>query len=271
MRDIGYIEGENVVYEVRSGAPKELPALASELVRSNVDLMLCVSSAPVRAAMGVTRTVPIVALDLETDPVASGFAVTLGHPGGNLTGWFLDFPEFSAKQLEILKETLPALTQVMVLWDPAMERAPLSGFESASRRLHVRVFVREVGDASLLDLIFKDAVAKKVGAVLVMQSPTLVGYRRQIAKLAADFRLPLMGMFTYFTADGALLSYGPNVDDMYRRTTVYIDQILKGARPGDLPIRRPEKFDFVVNIRTARTLGVRLPQSVLARADEVIR
>jgi len=221
--------------------------------------------------MGVTRTLPVVALDLETDPVASGFAANLARPGGNLTGFFLDLPGFSGKQLEILKETLPVLSQVVILWDPSMERAPLAGLESASRALGLRFFVREVADQSMLGSIFHDALAKKAGAVLVMQSPTLVGHRRQILKLAADFRLPVMGMFRNFTVEGALLSYGPNIDEMYRRTTVYVDKILKGAKPGDLPIQRPEKFDFVVNTRTASELSLTIPVSVLAQADEVIR
>ena len=237
MQELGYIEGQNLLLEIREGIPQQLPELALELVRLNVDLILCVSSAPVRAAMGVTRTVPIVALDLETDPVASGFAATLAWPGGNLTGLFLDLPEFSAKQLEILKETLPTLAQVIILWDHSMERTPLSSLDGASRALHLRLLIREVEDESTLASIFEDAIARKAGAVVVMQSPRLVGYRLQILKLAAASHLPVMGMFTNFTDEGALLSYGPNIDEMYRRTTVYIDSILKGTKPGDLPIR----------------------------------
>ena len=152
-----------------------------------------------------------------------------------------------------------------------MERTPLSSLDGASRALHLRLFIREVEDESTLASIFEDAIARKAGAVVVMQSPRLVGYRLQILKLAAASHLPVMGMFTNFTDEGALLSYGPNIDEMYRRTTVYIDSILKGTKPGDLPIQRPEKFDFVVNMRTARALGLKIPRSVLARADEVIR
>lgn len=271
MRELGYIEGQNVVFETRNGTPDQLPAMASELVRLNVDLIHCASSAPVRAVMGVTRTVPVVALDLETDPVASGFAATLARPGGNLTGFFLDLPEFSAKRLEILKEALPALTRVMVLWDRSMDRAPLSGLDSGARPLGLRLFIREVEDESKIASAFEDAIAKKAGAVVIMQSPRLDGYRLQIVKLATDYRLPLMAMFQNFTVDGGLLSYGPNINELVRRTTVYADKILKGAKAGDLPIQRPEKFDFVINMRTAKALGLTIPQSVLARADEVIR
>jgi len=271
MRELGYVEGDNVRFEIRSGTPEQLPTLALELLRLNVDLILCVSSPAVRAAIDLPRTVPIVALDLETDPVASGFASTLARPGGNLTGLFLDLPEFSGKQLEILREALPGLSHVIVLWDRSMDRAPLSGIESASRALHLRVSVREVDDESALASIFKDATAEKAGAVIVMQSPRLLGYRLQILKLATDARLPVMGMFANFAEAGALLSYGPNIEEMCRRPSGYVDRILKGTKPGDLPIQRPQKFDFVLNMRTAKALHLTIPHSVVARVEEVIR
>ena len=271
MQELGYIEGENILFEIRSGTPQQLPVLAQELARLNVDLIVCVSSPAVKAAFDLPRPVPIVALDLETDPVASGFAATLARPGGNLTGLFLDLPEFSGKQLEILRETLPALSHVIVLWDRSMDPAPLRGIESASRALHVRLSVREVDDESTLPSIFEDAAARKAGAVIVMQSPRLLGYRDQILKLAADGRLPVMGMFANFAEAGALLSYGPNIEEMCRRPSGYVDRILKGTKPGDLPIQRPQKFDFALNMRTAKSLHLTIPQSVLARVEQVIR
>ena len=270
MRELGYIEQDNVELYIRYGTPQQLQALARELVRLNVDLIVCVSSPAVKAVIDLNRTVPIVALDLETDPLASGLASTLGRPGGNLTGFFLDLPEFSGKQLEILRETLPALSHVVVLWDRSMDRAPLSGIESASRALHLRVSLREVDDESMLPSIIEAATVKKAGALIVMQSPRLIGYRAQILKLAADARLPVMGMFANFAEAGALLSYGPNIEALCRRPSDYVDRILKGAKPGELPIQRPQKFDFVVNMRTAKALRLTVPQSVLARADEVI-
>jgi len=163
MRELGYIEGDNIVFEIRNGTPQQLPALALELARSNVDLILSVSSPAVKAAANLSRRVPIVALDLETDPIASGLASNLAHPGGNLTGIFLDLPEFSGKQLEILREALPGLSHVFVLWDRSMDPTPLSGMEGAARAFHIRVSVREVEDESTLPSIFEDATARKAG------------------------------------------------------------------------------------------------------------
>jgi len=271
MRDLGYIEGDNILFEIRTGTPQQLPALALELARLNVDLILSVSSPAVKAAVNLPHPVPVVALDLETDPMASGFASSLARPGGNLTGIFLDLPEFSGKQLEILRETLPGLSHVIVLWDRSMDATPLTGMETASRALRVRVTVREVEDESTLPPIFQDAIARKAGAVIVMQSPRLLGYRLQILKLAANARLPVMGMFANFADAGALLSYGPNIEDMCRRPSAYIDRIVKGAKPGELPIERPQKFDFVLNMRTAKSLHLVIPQSVQSRVEEVIR
>ena len=271
MRELGYIEGDNILFEIRSGTPQQLPTLALELARLNVDLILCVSSPAVKAAADLPHPIPIVALDLETDPMASGFASTLARPGGRLTGLFLDLPEFSGKQLEILRETLPGLSHVIVLWDRSMDPTPLSGMEKASRALHIRLSVREVEDESTLASIFEDSSARKAGAVVVMQSPRLLGYRDQILKLAVHARLPVMGMFANFAEAGALLSYGPNIEEMCRRPSGYVDRILKGSKPGDLPIQRPQKFDFVLNMRTAKSLHLTIPQSVLSRVEEVIR
>jgi len=271
MRELGYIDGENVQLEIRSGTPEELPALARELLRLNIDVIVCVSSPAVKAAVELTQAIPIVALDLETDPIASGVASSLARPGHNLTGLFLDLPEFSGKQLEILRETLPALSHVVVLWDHSMDRAPLAGIENAARALRLRLYVREVDDESMLPAIIADAAAKKAGALIIMQSPRLIGAREEILQLASEVRLPVMGMFVNYAQAGALLSYGPNIQALCRRPSEYVDRILKGAKPGDLPIQRPQVFDFVVNMRTAKALRLTVPQSVLTRADEVIQ
>lgn len=271
LRELGYTDGDNIKLEIRSGTPDQLPALARELIGLHVDLIVCVSSPAVKAAIDLTRTIPIVALDLETDPVASGLASGLARPGGNLTGLFLDLPQFSGKQLEILRETLPALSHVVVLWDHSMDRAPLAGIENAARALRVRLSVREVDDESMLPSIVAEAAAKKAGALIVMQSPRLIGAREEILKLASEVRLPVMGMFVNYAQAGALLSYGPNIQALCRRSSEYVDRILKGAKPGDLPIQRPQSFEFVVNMRTAKALRLTVPQSVLARADQVIQ
>jgi putative ABC transport system substrate-binding protein len=271
MRKLGYVEGQNLLVERSYGTPQEMPALASDLVRLNVDAITCGGSAAVRALMGATRKIPIVAVDLETDPVASGFASSLARPGGNLTGFFLDLPEFSAKRLEILKETLPTITRVAAIWDPSLERGPMNGLMSAARTLNLKVFLSKAQDDPTLEAAFKRAAEQKAGAVILMHSPALDGHKPRILDLAAKNHLPLMTLFASFTADGGLLSYGPNIEDLTSRMAVYVDRILKGTRPGDLPIERPAKFDFVVNMKTAKVLGVKIPHSILARADEVIR
>jgi putative ABC transport system substrate-binding protein len=271
LQKLGYAEGQNLFVQRNYGAAQELPALASDLARANVDVIMCGGSPAVRAAMGATRKIPVVAVDLETDPVAQGFASSLAHPGGNLTGFFLDLPEFSAKRLEILKETLPTVTRVAALHDPAMDAGPVNGVRNAAPRLNLNVFFIEVTDDLTFEPAFQSAVKHKAGAVLLMPSPALDAHKVQVLELAAKYRLPLMALFANYAVDGALLSYGPNVEDLTSRMSVYADKILKGTRPGDLPIERPAKFDFVVNLRTAKMLGLKISQSILARADEVIR
>jgi putative ABC transport system substrate-binding protein len=271
LRELGYVEGKNLVVDYRFGAPDDLASFALELIRLKVDVIHAGSSAGTRAAIAATHEIPIVAVDLETDPVASGFVSSLSRPAGNLTGIFLNFPEFTAKRLEILKETLPAVSRVATLWDSSMDRAPLSGMESVAQRLNLHVSIIELRDDSDLEPAFKRAIAQRAGVVMVMPSPRLDGYKPKILSLAASYRLPVMTLFAHFTADGGLLSYGPNIQDLLGRSAPYVDKILKGANPGDLPIQRPVKFDFVVNMKTANTLRLKIPQSVLARADDVIR
>jgi putative ABC transport system substrate-binding protein len=271
MRGLGYVDGENVIIDDRSGPPQQLGAVALELVRSNVDVICAGSSAGVRAAMSATHTIPVVALDLESDPVASGFVSTLARPAGNLTGFFLNFPEFSAKRLELIKEMLPNASHVAILWDSSMDRTPLSGMEGAAHALNMRVHVIEVQDASELEAAFRRAGEVRAGIVMVMPSPRLDGSKVTILALGSSHHLPIMALFAHYASDGALLTYGPNIEDMNAREAVYVVKILNGARPGDLPIQRPEKFDFVLNLRTARALGIKIPQSVMARADSVIQ
>ena len=270
LHKLGYTEGQNLIAEVRLGAPQDLPSMALELVRMKADVIYAGASSGVRAAIDATREIPIVGVDLETDPLAKGYASSLAHPGGNLTGFFLDLPEFSAKRLELLKEALPSVSRVMVLWDSSLDRAPLSKMDAAARVLELRVILTEVLTASDLGGAFRAGLKRKPEALLVMQSPTLDAHRDQILNLAAKYHLPVLAVFADFTAAGALLSYGPNAHDLVARAAAYVDKILKGTKPGDLPIERPAKFDFAVNIKTANTLGLKIPQSVLARADKVI-
>ena len=203
LRKLGYIEGQNLILERRLGEPQDLLPMARELVRMNVDVIYVGGSSAVRAAVTATRDVPIVAVDLETDPVASGFAASLAHPGGNLTGFFLDLPEFSAKRLEVLKETLPKVSRVLLLWDPSLDPAPLSGMDAAARALKLRLIVKEVRTVADIDNAFRTAAGRKGQAVMVMQSPTLDGYKDRIIERADNYRLPVFAVFANFTVGGA--------------------------------------------------------------------
>lgn len=271
MHALGYMEGENLILERRLVPPAELPSMALELASLKIDLIYTQGSAGVRAAMAATRQLAIVASDLETDPIASGYASSLARPGGNLTGIFLDLPEFSAKRLELLKEALPTVTRVMVLWDSSLERAPLSKMDAAARLLKLTLILAETHVPANLEDAFHLAAKQKPQALLVMQSPTLDARKDRILALGAEYGLPVMAVFANFTADGALLSYGPNAHDLVARSAVYVDKVLRGANAGDLPIQRPAKFDLVVNSRTAKALGLTIGPSVMLRADEVIQ
>ena len=266
----GYVVGETIVAESNYGTPEELPALARELVRTKPDVVVASSSAALRALMSATRAIPVVAIDMETDPVAAGFANSLARPGGNMTGVFLDLPEFSGKRLELLKETLPSVTHVVALWDPAMDRTPLKELIRSADILRVRLTVVEMPNEASINEATRVAVAGRAGAVMVMRSPRLDELSAQIVKHAGEARLPVFGLFANVPGAGGLLSFGPNVEELNARTAWYVDRILKGVPPGDLPIRRPERFDVVVNLKAAKALGIRVPASVLVRANDVI-
>ena len=244
--------------------------MADELVRMNIEVIYAGGSSGVRAAFNATREIPIVAVDLETDPIASRMVASLARPGGNLTGFFLDLPEFSAKRLEILKEALPTVSRVVVLWDSSLDPAPLSRMDSAARTLKLGLIRSEVRTVADIENAFRTAADRKAQAVMVMQSPTLDGYKDQILQFGEKYRLPVFAVFANFAAEGAVLSYGPNVNEMVARSAAYVDRILRGAKPGDLPIQRPVKFDLLVNLKAAKALGLSITHSVLVRADEVV-
>lgn len=271
LHKLGYVEGDNLIVERRLVASENLPSAALELARMKVDVILAGGSSSVHAVMAATRKVPVVAVDLETDPVASGYAASLARPGGNLTGFFLDLPEFSAKRLEVLKQALPRITQVTLLWDPSLDRAPLSKMDAAARALNLRLTLAEARTAADLANTFEVAARRKTQALMVMQSPTLDALKKDILMLAARYQLPVFAMFDDFAVDGALLSYGPSRLDLLVRSATYVDKVLRGQAPADLPIQRPVKIDLFVNLKTAKSLGLTIGQSILLRADEVIR
>jgi len=274
LRDLGYVEGRNLIFEARydEGNPNRLPALVAELVRRKVDVILASSSTYVRVAKQTTSTIPIV-FAVHNDPVGTGDVASLAHPGGNITGAAQLATELSAKQLELLKEAVRGLVRVAVVWNPnTPSHAPaLRQTEAAARTLGLQISKLEARSGSELDRAFATATREHAGAVLVLTSPMSVIERGRLASLAARHRLPAMYTARAFVDAGCLMSYGPNGADQYRRAAVYVDKILKGAKPADLPVEQATKFELLINLKTAKTLGLTIPPSLLARADEIIQ
>jgi putative ABC transport system substrate-binding protein len=273
LRDLGYEPGRNITYLERwaGGSEEQLQQYAAELARLRVDVIAVGTSAGVRAAARATKTIPIVAVDMESDPVANGWASSMAKPGGNITGFFLDQPQLSGKRLEQLKEVVPKLTTVAILWDTLLDRSALKATEISARTLGMRVIVLEVQRHDEIAQAIEAASKRRVQAILMMQSPMLEVNASRIATLATERRIPVAGIFAFLAESGFLLTYGPNVDELVVRCWKYVDRILKGEKPGDLPVQRPEKFDLVLNLKVAETLGIRFPQTLLLQADQVIR
>jgi len=275
LRERGYVEGQNVVIEYRfgDGEPARLPKLAAELVGLNVDLIVTGGSSPTRAAQQATRTIPIV-MTIVGDPIASGLIASLARPGGNITGLTQISAELGGKRLELLKEAFPRISRVAVLVDPASTARGgiASGTRTAAEALGVKLLALELrGPNPDLDGAFRTAKSERVGALLVAAGAAQSLHRRRVVDLAAKNRLPAMYASREFVDAGGLMAYGPNVADLYRRAATYVDKILKGAKPADLPVEQPTKFELVINLKTAKALGLTIPPSVLGRADEVIQ
>jgi putative ABC transport system substrate-binding protein len=276
LRERGYVEGENIVIEYRgaNGEYNRLPGLASELVGLKVDIIVAPSTPAVRAAQQATTTIPIVASALQ-DPVADGLVASLARPGGNITGLSSLSPELVPKRMELLKEALPNVSRVAVLWDPeAFSDRPtkdlLRETEAAAQGLGVTLRLVSARGPDELDRAFSAITTERADALLVGGGPMLFAQRRRIVELAAKRRLPTVFSAREFVELGGLMSYGPSSDDLFRRSATFVDKILKGAPPGDLPVEQPTKFELVVNLKTAKALGLTIPQSILYRADEVI-
>jgi putative ABC transport system substrate-binding protein len=271
LRDLGYVEGKNFVIESRfaEGNIDRLPELAAELVRGNVDVIIT-SGSGVVAAQRATSTIPIVMLVMG-DAVATGVVASLGHPGGNITGSSFFNPELMAKRVELLKEVAPSMTQAAVLLTPGLPgNGPvLRAMEMTAKALKVELQLFEARGSSEYESTFIAIADKKIGAIVVHDNPIFVRDAKLLAAIAAKQRLASVG-FLEFTAAGGLVAYGVNFHDMYRRAAYFVDKILKGAKPGDLPIEQPTKFELVINLRTAKALGLTIPPTLLARADEVI-
>ena len=244
--------------------------MAAELVALNVDLIQALSPAAIRAARAATANIPIVAVDLESDPVASGFIASNTRPGGNITGVFLDFPDFSKKWLEALKEAVPQATNVAVMWDPATGPNQLRAVEAAAATLRFTLTVLQVRLPTDIEPAFQSAIQKGAGALLMLSSPLIPGRTKLLAGLALKHRLPAIMLFTDFARDDGLMAYGPNLLAFVRQGGVMAAKILLGANPAETPIETPAKFEFVLNLKTAKLLGLTIPATVLLRADEVI-
>jgi putative ABC transport system substrate-binding protein len=268
----GWSEKKNLSLEFRkaSGDPPQFADAAAELVKLKVDV-LCADSAPAtRAAHAATRTIPIVALDFTNDPVAAGYVESYGRPGRNLTGIFLDAPGFAAKWLELLKAIVPGLSRVAVLWDPSPGATHLQALRAAARTFGVTLQVIEVRKPGDFVSAFS-ALGKREQALIILPSPMTWGHSAQLAELAMKHRLVATSMAPQFAESGGALTYGPDLANALERLAVLVAKVLSGARPADLPVERPAKFNLIVNSKTIRTLGFTVPDSVSARADELIR
>jgi putative tryptophan/tyrosine transport system substrate-binding protein len=272
LTDLGYIDGQNIRIEYRLAAwdYSRLPAMAGELVRLPVDVIVTDTQKSAVIAHEATRTIPIVAATLGPDPVAAGLAVSFAHPGGNVTGFTGFGIELSGKRLQLLKEASPTIARIAALWDPAMPVATRRATEEAASTLGVELRTIEVATSDQIPAGFEAAVAGGTEALVVLPDAMFWNERARIVALAAKYRMPAIYPEREYADDGGLLAYSQNVSDQFRRAAGYVDKILKGAKPGDLPLEQPTRFEFVVNLKTAKTLGLTIPSSILARADEVI-
>ena len=275
LRDLGYIEGENIVVEWRfSGRKrKRLPGLAAELVRLKVDLIIATGISPVLAAMEATRTIPIV-MTTHVDPVKEGLVASLARPGGNVTGVVMPVDELYGKRLELIKETVPGLSRVAVLVNPniPVHTSWFKRMEEFARILRLELQPLEVRRRNDLPAAFEAAAKWRAGALTVLSGRPFNGPgRRKIAKLAIEYRLPTIEWNKSFVQRGGLMSYGPDLSTLYRRALAYVDKIIKGARPGDLPVEHLDKFALTINLRTARAIDLSIPPHLLMEAERVIK
>jgi len=274
LRSLGYRVGENVVIEYRfaDGEMERLPALAADLIRLGVDVIVTGANPNTVAAMKATKTIPIVMTN-SIDPVGAGLVASLARPNGNVTGFAQDAGgELNGKRLELLKETLPNLSRVGILWNPgvASNRSRLTSMRDATQGMGLMLVPVEARGQDAFEQAFTTMMNERMQAFVILGDAVLFNYRGQIAEMAMRNRLPAASSFKEFAEAGLLLTYGANVQDLFRRSAVFVDKIFKGAKPADLPVEQPTKFELVVNLKTAKALGIDIPPTLLARADEVI-
>jgi putative ABC transport system substrate-binding protein len=265
LRDLGWIDGQNVTIDVRFNDEE-----IKDLVRLKVDVLYLPNPVRLQVGSSLTQTIPIVGQDLESDPIASGYALSLARPGGNITGIWLDIPEIAGKQLQYLYDVVPDLRRLAVLWDDRIPDLPFKAMETAARSQGIGVQAAVVRVDSQIDSAIGRMIEGQPQALLALTAPVISRTQGRIAELALLNRLPSMCGFTTFPSFGGLMAYGPNFDGTIRQAVGYVDRILKGAKPSELPIERPTKFDLTLNLKTAEALGLTIPPLILARADEII-
>jgi len=274
LRDLGYIEGKNIAIESRTAANRadRLSVLAGELVDLKVDVIVAAGSQAVHAAQRTTKSIPIV-MTSSSDPVGTGFVASLAHPGGNITGLSLVGPDLSTKRLEMLKEVILGVSRVAVFWNPDDPAAKISlrETEDAAKAQAMHLQILEIREASDFQSAFRAANKGRARALILLPAPIVATQAKQIAELALKNNLPAISPVSEFPNAGGLMSYGANLADLYRRAATYVDKILKGAKPADLPVEQPQKFELVINLKTAKQIGLTIPPNVLARADKVVK
>jgi putative ABC transport system substrate-binding protein len=274
LKDLGYIEGQNIHVEYRyaGGSVERLAEFAAELVHLKVDVIVAGSTQSIDAARKATKTIPIV-VPVTFDPVGSGFVATLARPGGNLTGLSTVNPDAAAKRVELLKEVMPKLSRVAVLRNPTNtgSQFALKETQEGAKQLGIRLQVLEAQRPDDLEGVFRTAVREQADALIVIVDAMFFSQRKQIGDLGIKHRLPTMLDSRQYVDSGGLMAYGVNLSDLFRRAAVYVDKILKGTKPAELPVEQPTKFELVVNLKTAKQIGLVIPPNVLARADRVVR
>ena len=271
LRELGYVEKKNIAFEYRfaDGKLDRLPALAAELVRLNADVIVTTVIAT-RPAQEATKTIPIVTPQF-ADPIASGLVASLARPGGNVTGLSSLGPELGSKRLELLKETVPKITQVAYFRNPAAQGAELRAMQAAAPALGMQLQILEVRSPDDFESAFEAALRERANALSTATNPVITSHMKRIIDFAAKNRLPAIYPRSEFVDAGGLMFYGVNFLDLWRRAATYVDKILKGGKPADIPIEQPSKFEFLINLKTAKQIGLTVPPNVLARADRVIR
>ncbi len=272
LRTKGFVEGKNVSILVRAADFDfgRLAQYAGELIDAKVDVLFVVGSKAIQEARTRTQTLPLVALDLESDPVASGFIASLAHPGGNVTGLFFDYAQFSGKWLELMGEILPGLNHVAAIWDPATGPVQIDVASAVAKERGITLEVIKVDSPSGIEPGFRDAAAQKVQAVMVLSSPVFGTVPKLVADTALAQRLPAITMFPEFAEVGGLIAYGTDQRDLFRQSGEIVGKVLAGTKPADLPVERPARILLAVNLKTAAALGLAIPQVILLRADQVI-